>query len=149
MFQRLLALALVSLTATPLAAQEPAPASGPAPMTRLDSAATIATGRKYTAWFYTDLGDSIVAHSSAQVREKVTAAQLSDILGQVTAQAGPELSVISETVVARDSLSAYLREAKFELMDEPLVVAFTLGGNGDIYGFRIFPKSQMPAAQPK
>lgn len=149
MLQRLLVLALLSPAAAPLAAQQPTPASAPAPMTRLDSAATIATGRKYTEWFYSDQGDSIIAHSSAQVREKVTAAQLSDIVGQVTAQAGPELSVISETVVARDSLSAYLREAKFELMDEPLVVAFTLGGNGDIYGFRIFPKSQMPADQSK
>jgi hypothetical protein len=149
MYRRLLALALVSLATAPLVAQESAPVPAPAPMTRLDSAATIAAGRKYTEWFYTDLGDSLIAHSSAQVREKVTAVQLSDIMGQVVSQAGPEVSVIAETVVARDSLSAYLREAQFELMEEPLVVVFTLGGNGDIYGFRIFPKSQMPAEQPK
>ena len=144
MHPRSLALALLTLTTAPLAAQESAPASVPAPMTRSDSAATIATGRKYTEWFYTDLGDSLVAHSSAQVKEKVTAAQLSDIMGQVVSQAGPEMSVVSESVVPRDSLSAYVREAKFELMDEPLVIVFVLGTRGDIYGFRIFPKSQLP-----
>ncbi len=139
-----LALALCTVVAaTPVAAQT---GGGTAP---LDSAATIETGRKYTEWFYTDLGDSLIAHSSAQVREKITAAQLSEFLGQLTAQAGNEVSVVAETVVGKDSLSAYLREAQFELIDEPLVVAFTLGGNGDIYGFFIRPKSQMPAEQPK
>jgi hypothetical protein len=143
MRQRLLTLAVVLLAALPLAAQESAPAPVPAP--RLDSAATITTGRTYTEWFYTDQGDSIIAHSSAQVREKVTVTQLSDIMGQIVSQAGSEESVLSETVVPRDSLSAYLREAKFELMDEPLILAFVLGRSGDIYGFRIFPKSQLPA----
>ncbi|MEZ4413028.1 MAG: hypothetical protein R2910_08610 [Gemmatimonadales bacterium] len=142
MHHRLLALAVVSLVAAPLAAQESA--SAPAPVTRPDSAATLAAGRTYTEWFYADQGDSIIAHSSAQVKEKVTASQLSDIIGQLLSQAGPEVSVLSETVVPRDSLSAYMREAKFELMDEPLIVVFVLGGPNDIYGFRIFPKSQLP-----
>jgi hypothetical protein len=146
MSTRLLGLALVSIATAPLVAQEAVPAA--APMTRLDSAATIETGRKYTEWFYTDLGDSLIAHSSARVKEKITAAQLSEFLGQLVSQVGTEVSVITETVVAKDSLSGYLREAEFEMIDEPLVVAFTLGSNGDIYGFFIRPKSQMPADQP-
>ena len=83
------------------------------------------------------------------MKEKITAAQLSEIQGQLAAQVGMEAQVISETVVAADTLSAYLREAKFELMDEPLVLAFTLGRTGQIYGFFIRPKSQMPAEPAK
>jgi hypothetical protein len=149
--------ALVFLLAAPLMAQTPAPSqpdsSAAAPTTeataRLDSATTIADGRKYTAWFYSDLGDSLFAHSSPQVQDKISAAQLPEIHAQLTGQVGTEVEVISERVVARDSLSAYLREAKFELIDEPLVVAFTLGRTGLIYGFFVRPKSQMPAVNPE
>jgi hypothetical protein len=148
MHQRLLALALICSASAPLVAQESAPAPVPSPAARLDSAATIELGRKYTAWFYSDLGDSLVAHSSDQVKEKITAAQLSEFLAQLVSQVGNEVSVVAESVVAKDTLTGYLREAEFEMIDEPLVVAFTIGGNGDIYGFFIRPKSQMPAAQP-
>jgi len=148
MYQRLLALALICSPSAPLVAQESAPAPVPPPAAALDSAATIELGRRYTEWFYSDLGDSLVAHSSAQVKERITAAQLSEFLGQLVSQAGNEVSVIAESVVAKDTLSGYLREAQFEMIDEPLVVAFTIGGNGDIYGFFIRPKSQMPATQP-
>ena len=134
------------LLALPVSAQVAAPA---APAARLDSAATLATGRKYTEWFYADLGDSLIAHSSAQVKEKVTAAQLSEIQGQLAAQVGPEAEVISEQVVAKDTLSAYLREVRFEMMQEPLVLAFTLGKSGLIYGFFIRPKSETQADAPK
>ena len=130
------------LLAAPLAAQGAASA---APVARLDSATTIAVGRKYTEWFYAGLGDSVFAHSSAPVKAKITAAQINDIQGQLLAQVGSEASVVSERVVVRDSLSGYVREAKFELMDEPLMVVFTLGRTGEIYGFFIRPKSQMPA----
>lgn len=147
MRRQLLALAFLSLPVAPLGAQGAAPAA--APVARLDSAATLAAGRKYTDWFYTDLGDSLIAHSSAQVKEKVTAAQLSEIQGQLVSQVGSETEVISETVVAADSLSAYLREVKFELMEEPLVLSFTLGRSGLIYGFFIRPKSEVPADTPK
>jgi hypothetical protein len=120
-----------------------------APTARLDSVATITAGRKYTEWFYSDMGDSLIAHSSAQVREKITAAQLSEIQGQLAAQVGAEAEVISEMVVAQDTLSGYLREARFEMMEEPLVVAFTLGSTGQIYGFFIRPKNQVPADDSK
>jgi len=143
----LLVAASALLIVSPAGAQSGAPAAAPA--AQLDSAATIATGRRYTEWFYNDLGDSIMAHSSAQVKEKVTAAQLSEFQGQLISQVGSEVEVISERYVSRDTLSAYLREARFEMMDEPLVVAFTLGASGDIYGFFIRPKSQMPADDPQ
>jgi len=130
------------LLAGPLAAQGAA-ASAP-PAARLDSATTLADGRKYTAWFYDGLGDSLIAHSSAAVKEKISATQLNDLQGQLLAQVGSEQSVVSERVVGKDSLSGYLREAKFEQMDEPLVIVFTLGRAGEIYGFFIRPKSQMP-----
>ncbi len=148
MYRQLLALTILSTASAPLLAQESAPAPVPAPMAALDSAATIELGRKYTEWFYSDLGDSLMAHSSAQVQEKLSATQLSEFLGQLISQVGNEVSVIAETVVAKDTLSGYLREAQFEMIDEPLIVAFTLGGTGNIYGFFIRPKSQMPATQP-
>jgi hypothetical protein len=135
------------LLAAPLAAQ--GAVTGAAPAARLDSATTVADGRKYTAWFYDGLGDSLIAHSSAAVRDKVTADQLKDLQGQLLAQVGSEESVVSERVVAKDSLSGYLREARFPQVDEPLVIAFTLGRTGEIYGFFIRPKSQMPADDTK
>ena len=138
-----LLLALVaSAAAVPTAAQEAATAA------HLDSAATIAAGRKYTEWFFSDMGDSLLAHSSAQVREKVTAAQLSEFQAQLLIQAGGEVDVLSETVVVSDTLSSYLRETKFELMEEPLVVIFSLGPTTEIYGFFIRPKSTLNAADP-
>lgn len=147
MRHRLLLAALAAVLSTPLAAQDAAPP--PVPAVRLDSAAALVDGRKYTEWFYSDMGDSLIAHSSAQVKEKVTATQLSEFQAQLAAQVGAEVELISENVVARDSLTAYLREARFELMEEPLIVAFTLGSTGEIYGFFIRPKSQMPADSPE
>jgi len=146
MRRRLLILALASISATPVLAQ--GGAAG-APVARLDSAATIAAGRKYTEWFYSDMGDSLIAHSSAQVKEKITAAQLSEIQGQLAAAVGAEAEVISELVAAEDTLSGYLRVARFEMMEAPLVISFTLGHTGQIYGFFIRPKSEVPTEAPK
>ena len=147
MRRRLILPTFALLVAGPLAAQTAAPS--PAPVAGLDSATTMADGRKYTAWFYAGLGDSIIAHSSAQVREKITAAQVTDVQTQLLAQVGAEQTVVSEQVVPKDSLSGYLREARFELFDEPLVIVFTLGRTGLIYGFFIRPKSQMPTGPTK
>lgn len=144
MSRRLPLFLLAFLAVTPAFAQ----GAAPAPAALLDSAATIAAGRKYTEWFYGDMGDSLVAHSSEAVKEKITAAQLSDFSAQLASQVGGELEVLSERAIENDSLSAYLREARFELMEEPLVLAFTLSAGGQIEGFFIRPKSQMPADEP-
>jgi hypothetical protein len=112
-----------------------------APRPRPDSAMVIRLGRQYTEWFYSDLGDSVMAHASDRVRERITAAQLSELLGQLIAQVGVEQEVLSEQIVPRDSLSGYLREARFERLAESLVLAWTLDAKGVIYGFFIRPKS--------
>ena len=125
---------LFLLAAGPLPAQA-APAAAP------DSAMVLRLGRLYTEWFYSDLGDSVIAHASAQVRERITAAQLSELLGQLSAQVGTEQEVLSERIAPRDSLSGYLREVRFERLEEPLVLAWTLDSKGVIYGFFIRPRS--------
>lgn len=106
-----------------------------------DSAMVLRLGRQYTEWFYSDLGDSVIAHAADRVRERITAAQLSELLGQLIAQVGMEQEVLSEQIVPRDSLSGYLREARFERLAEPLVLAWTLDARGVIHGFFIRPKS--------
>jgi hypothetical protein len=129
-----LTLLLLASVAGPLSGQDALPV-------RPDSATVLRLGRQYTEWFYADLGDSVMAHASDRVRERITAAQLSELLGQLIAQVGMEQEVLSEQIVPRDSLSGYLREARFELLAEPLVLAWTLDARGVIYGFFIRPKS--------
>jgi hypothetical protein len=125
-----------------------APLSGQvAPPARPDSATVLRLGRQYTEWFYADLGDSIMAHASDRVRGRITAAQLSELLGQLIAQVGMEQEVLGEQIVPRDTLSGYVREARFEQLAEPLVLAWTLDAEGVIHGFFIRPKSA--AAEPQ
>ncbi len=138
-----LATAVLLLAAVSLEAQG-APSSAPPPHARLDSASALAAGRRYTEWFYNGLGDSLIAHSSAAVREKITAQQLEDFNAQLVGQVGMEAEVLAEHIEASDSLTGYLRVARFEMMEEPLVVAFTLDSSATIYGFFIRPKSAVP-----
>jgi hypothetical protein len=133
------ALLLVSLAGS-LSAQD-------TPRAQPDSAMILRLGRQYTEWFYADLGDSVIAHASDRVRERISAAQLSELLGQLMAQVGMEQEVLSERIVPRDSLSGYLREARFERLAEPLVLAWTLDARGMIYGFFIRPKSAAAEGQ--
>jgi hypothetical protein len=135
-----LTLLLLASVAGPLSGQDALPV-------RPDSATVLRLGRQYTEWFYADLGDSVMAHASDQVRERITAAQLSELLGQLIAQVGMEQEVLSEQIVPRDSLSGYLREARFELLAEPLVLAWTLDARGVIYGFFIRPKGAVAEPQ--
>jgi hypothetical protein len=104
-------------------------------------------GRQYTEWFYADLGDSIMAHASERVRGRITAAQLSELLGQLIAQVGMEQEVRSEQIVPRDTLSGYVREVRFEQLAEPLVLAWTLDAGAVIHGCFMRPKSA--AAEPQ
>ena len=135
-----IAAVLLATVAAPLSGQV-------APPARPDSATVLRLGRQYTEWFYADLGDSIMAHASERVRGRITAAQLSELLGQLLAQVGMEQEVLSEQIVPRDTLSGYLREARFEQLAEPLVLAWTLDAGGVIHGFFIRPKSA--AAEPQ
>jgi hypothetical protein len=58
-----------------------------------------------------------------------------------------EQEVLSEQIVPRDSLMGYVREARFEQLAEPLVLAWTLDARGVIYGFFIRPKSAAADSQ--
>lgn len=135
-----IAAVLLAAVAAPLSGQV-------APPVRPDSATVLRLGRQYTEWFYADLGDSIMAHASERVRGRITAAQLSELLGQLIAQVGMEQEVLSEQIVPRDTLSGYLREARFEQLAEPLVLAWTLDAKGVVHGFFIRPKSAAAEGQ--
>lgn len=58
-----------------------------------------------------------------------------------------EQEVLSEQVVPRDTLSGYLREARFQQLAEPLILSWTLDANGVIHGFFIGPRSATPEGQ--
>jgi murein DD-endopeptidase MepM/ murein hydrolase activator NlpD len=128
-------------------------AAEPSATTPTDTSATpagdpLATGRRYTAWFY--------AGETARVWERFSAGMKSAIGGadklalfreQVAAQVGKEERVLDEKVTAAEGAQIYLRTVKFSGAATPVDVQWTLTADGTVIGFFIRPKQQEAASR--
>ena len=142
-----LLLALVVALPASAMAQAAIPASRPKPAQLPKDSMEIA--RKYTAWFYTNQADSIVAHLDSANRGKPEQkSQYESRAADLAARAGTEKMLMDEKFITRNGMRQYWRTAMFSNFAEPILLRWVIGANGDILGVGMSPLSQAPPIDP-
>lgn len=108
---------------------------------------SLALARQYTQWFYGGMMDSLVAHYDP-TGDKPTADDFMRQLELVITRAGREVSVVEEKFVKRHGQTQYWRAARFDSMDEPLLIRWVILPGGYIGGMGLGPLSQAPPIDP-
>jgi hypothetical protein len=146
-----LALALV-LAAAPAAAQNAspaAPAASAAPAVDWTDTQWILYGRKVAEWFFLGQTDSVLAHSSPDVLDRMNGATgLLEARDELLARAGSETEVITDKMTRRKGNPQYWRESKYENASEPIVLRFVFNAQAQVIGIGMGPASQTPAPDP-
>lgn len=147
MSAKIVALCLAAALATPSArAAEPVPPTPTTPVTPAND--PLATGRRYTTWFYAGETARIWERFSTGMREAIGGAdKLARFREQVEAQVGKEERVLDEKVTSMEGAQVYLRTVKFTGAPTPVDVQWTLTGDGTVIGFFIRPKQQEAASR--
>ncbi|MEO5814408.1 MAG: hypothetical protein ABIT20_03905 [Gemmatimonadaceae bacterium] len=106
--------------------------------------------RKYTAWFYTNQADSIVAHlDSAQRGVPEQKAQYESRAADIAARAGAEKMLMNEKFITRNGARQYWRTAMFSDFSEPILLRWVMSSKGEILGIGMGPLSQAPPIDPQ
>ena len=110
---------------------------------------SLALARQFTVWFYTGMTDSLLAHyNPADSVGKGEAENILGALDQLTSRAGNEVSVIEEKFIKRNGHTQYWRTAKFDNMEEPILLRWVILPGGYIGGMGLGPLSQAPPIDP-
>ena len=141
---------IFALAATPAAAQNAAPAApAAAPAVNWTDTQWILYGRQVTEWFFAGQTDSVLAHSSPEVLERMGGANgLLEGRDELLARAGSETDVITDKMTRRKGNPQYWRESKYENAPEPIVLRFVFNAQAQIIGIGVGPLSQTPAPDP-
>ncbi len=142
---------LLALLVLPVVAMAQAPTSAPAsrPKPAQLPKDSMELARKYTAWFYTNQTDSIVAHLDPSVRGKPEEkAQYESRAADLAVRAGTEKMLVDEKFITRNGARQYWRTAMFSNFAEPILLRWVIGANGDIMGIGMSPLSQAPPIDP-
>jgi hypothetical protein len=146
------ALVLILAAAAPAVAQTAAPtapAASTAPAVNWNDTQWILYGRQIAEWFFGGQTDSILAHSSPDVLERMGGAQ--GLLGardELLARAGSETKVITDKMTKRKGNPQYWRESDYENAPEPIVLRFVFNAQAQVIGIGMGPLSQSPAPDP-
>lgn len=131
-FRSSLVLAVMMLGGTVAHAQDRLPAD------------SMELGRKYSAWFYTGMADSIVAHMDSAGRSRMTADQVRQAMLMVASRAGTEVSLVEEKFITRNGQRQYWRSSNMDILAEPFLLRFIINAKGEIGGYGLGPASQAP-----
>jgi hypothetical protein len=145
----LLALVLTASAASAQGAPAPAPAAArPAPPAALP-ADSFDLARKYTQWFYDQQLDSLIAHHSAQIRNRPELApQLASSFKSLTEHAGKEIWVTDERFITRNGQRQYWRTANYTGFDQPVLFRLVMNAKGELTGIGFGPKADAPPVDP-
>ena len=140
---------ILGLTAVPAAAQKTSAAPATAPAVELNNTQWILLGRQVTEWFMIGQTDSLLAHSSPDVLERMGGAKgLLEARDELASRAGSEVEVITDKMTKRKGNPQYWRESKYENAPEPIVLRFVFNAQAQIIGIGMGPLSQVPAPDP-
>lgn len=145
------AAALAIVAVSPAVAQTAAPAAPAttAPAVNYTETQWILYGRQVAEWFYAGQTDSILAHTSPDVLERMEGAKgLLEARDELLARAGSETEVITDKMTKRKGNQQYWRESKYETAPEPIVLRFVFNPQAQIIGIGMGPASQTPAPDP-
>jgi hypothetical protein len=144
-----LVLALATAPASAQTAAPTAPAASTAPAVNWNDTQWILYGRQITEWFFAGQTDSVLAHSSPDVLERMGGAQgLTGARDELLARAGSETKVISDKMTKRKGNPQYWRESTYENAPEPIVLRFVFNAQAQVIGIGMGPRSQSPAPDP-
>ncbi len=144
----ILALTL-GLAAVPAAAQNTSAAPATAPAAELNNTQWILLGRQVTEWFMIGQTDSLLAHSSPDVLERMGGAKgLLEARDELASRVGSEVEVITDKMTKRKGNPQYWRESRYENAPEPIVLRFVFNAQAQIIGIGMSPLSQVPAPDP-
>lgn len=140
------------LAAAPAAAQtaaSTAPAASAAPAVNWSDTQWILYGRQVAEWFFAGQTDSVLAHSSPDVLDRMGGANgLLEARDQLLSRVGSETKVISDKMTKRKGNPQYWRESDYENGPEPIVLRFVFNAQAQVIGIGMGPLSQSPAPDP-
>lgn len=140
---------VLALAAAPVAAQNAAPAAptaSTAPAVNWNDTQWILYGRQIVEWFFAGQTDSILAHSSPDVLDRMGGAKgLLEARDELLARVGSETKVISDKMTKRKGNPQYWRESDYENGPEPIVLRFVFNAQAQVIGIGMGPLSQTPA----
>ena len=143
---------VLALAAAPVVAQTAAPAAPAtttAPAVNWTDTQWILYGRQVAEWFFAGQTDSVLAHSSPDVLDRMDGAKgLLEARDQLLARAGSETKVITDKMTKRKGNAQYWRESDYENAPEPIVLRFVFNAQAQIIGIGMGPLSQTPAPDP-
>jgi Peptidase family M23/Protein of unknown function (DUF3887) len=96
-------------------------------------------GQRYTGWFYTGDLDQLWQRFTPAMQKNLDREKLTAFREQLQAQIGSEASVLRERVTRSGTGQVYLRTAKFEKAESPIIVQWTMDQQGRISGFFVRP----------
>lgn len=137
----LVACAVSAQAQTPTSAT---PASAPARRQPLPND-SLELARKFALWTWSNMVDSLMAHSPAADRTPENRQRTSDGIAQMAARLGQEIAVVEERWVRRNGNRQYWRVARFsDFTDEPAVLRIVISPAGELIGMGLNPLSQVP-----
>jgi len=143
---------VLALTAGPVVAQNAAPttpAASTAPAVNWNDTQWILYGRQVAEWFFAGQTDSLLAHASPDVLERMGGANgLLEARDQLLSRAGSETKVINDKMTKRRGNPQYWRESDYENAPEAMVLRFVFNAQAQVIGIGMGPLSQTPAPDP-
>jgi len=136
---RIVAAALL-LVATPLAAQSAGPSPSDAEVRQL--------GDRLSRWLLTGQADSVLAHMTQQLREKIGGRDgVAEAAAELVSELGAETAVHVQSVTRGKGVPEYWRLSSFSLVDdEPVVFHWMFDAAGDASGLGISSLADTPPA---
>jgi murein DD-endopeptidase MepM/ murein hydrolase activator NlpD len=103
-------------------------------------------GRECTRQFYAGELAALWPRFSAEMKAALVAeSNLETFRKQVAEQVGAEAEVLREDVLPAGEHTSYRRRARFEKLEQPLLVTWSFDAEGTIVGFTIAPDRSQPA----
>jgi hypothetical protein len=109
-------------------------------------ALTLERGRECTRQFYAGETAALWPRFSAELKAALgDEANLETFRKQAAEQLGVEAEVLREDVLPAGELTSYRRRARFEKLEDALLVTWSFDAEGTIVGFSIAPERSKPA----
>jgi hypothetical protein len=101
---------------------------------------TLEQGRLYTSWLYGSQYQKLWDRFSPEMRESFgSVADLASFAGRAVTRLGPERRAIGERVESVAPFQVYQRTASFDTSRRPMLIEWSLAGDGAVTGLVVRP----------
>ena len=97
-------------------------------------------GRLYTAWLYGNEYSKLWDRFSPEMRQTFgSVGELASFAGQAVTRLGAERKVVDESVMVAEPFRVYTRAASFNKTQHPMLIEWSLAGDGEVTGLVVRP----------